>query len=68
MAKAEKYLDLLHYAKSARLFDPRQRPKLSRDVAHYTTKVEDTKHKLTDPKRVQVTGQDPSSGVEILLG
>ena len=54
IAKADRYLDLLHYAKSARLFDPRQRPKLSRDVAQYTTEVEDIKRKVTDPKRAQV--------------
>ena len=54
MAKADKYLDLLHYAKSARLFDPRQRPKLSRDVAQYTTEVEDIKCKISEPKRLQV--------------
>lgn len=54
IAKADKYLDLLHYAKSARLLDPCQRPKLSRDGAQYTTEVEDIKRKITDPKRLQV--------------
>lgn len=43
MEKADKYLAKLGYAKSARLFDPRQRPKLPRDMAEYTSYLEHTK-------------------------
>lgn len=37
--KCDKYLTLLSFAKSARLFDPRQRPKLDTNISAYVTNV-----------------------------
>ena len=38
--KCDKYLSLLSFAKSARLFDPRQRPYLDKNISAYVTVVE----------------------------
>ena len=35
--KCEKYLGILQFAKSARIIDPRQRPKLSKELSSYVT-------------------------------
>ena len=38
VAKSNNYLGCLQLAKSCRIFDPRQQPKISNDIKEYTTK------------------------------